>query len=273
LFYRYNNMETAIYELTMGITGLMKSSLSLIKPVLQDEPDNLALMTELAQIGERSYRKLTEDTPGFLDYFYEATPVGEIGQLNIGSRPSHRKKQDRSKYSVRAIAWVFSWAQSRQTFPAWYGIGSSLESWCAGKPERLAALRALYREWPFFRNLLSNAQMALSKSDISIAEEYSGLCNDTDVGKRIHALIAVEYRRCVDWILEIAESEQLLAENPELAASLRRRNDYLGPLNYMQVGLLRALNAENEDDAVQNRWMKPLLRTINAIAAGMRNTG
>lgn len=271
LFYRYNNMETAIYELTMGATGLMKASLSLIQPVEQDQTHNLAVMSELAQLGERSYRQLTEHTPGFLDYFYEATPVAEIGQLNIGSRPSHRKKQDRSKYSVRAIAWVFAWAQSRQTFPAWYGIGSSLESYCAGNPERLNALRELYKNWPFFRNLLSNAQMALSKSDMSIAEEYSALCVDPEVGKRIHNLIASEHRRCVDWVLEIAECDQLLAENPELAASLRRRNDYLGPLNYMQAGLLRALNEDTEDG--QSRWMKPLLRTINAIAAGMRNTG
>ncbi|MCQ8128223.1 phosphoenolpyruvate carboxylase, partial [Methylomonas rivi] len=272
LFYRYNNMETAIYELTMGITGLMKASVSLIQPVEPDRADNLALMSELAQLGERSYRQLTEHTPGFLDYFYEATPVQEIGQLNIGSRPSHRKKQDRSKYSVRAIAWVFAWAQSRQTFPAWYGIGSSLESYCAGNPERLNALRELYKNWPFFRNLLSNAQMALSKSDMTIAEEYSRLCSDPEVGKRVHGLIAGEHRRCVDWVLEIAECDQLLAENPELAASLRRRNDYLGPLNYMQAGLLRALN-EDEDANGQSRWMNPLLRTINAIAAGMRNTG
>ena len=271
LFYRYNNMETAIYELTMGATGLMKASLSLIQPVERDQANNLAIMSELAQLGERSYRQLTEHAPGFLDYFYEATPVAEIGQLNIGSRPSHRKKQDRSKYSVRAIAWVFAWAQSRQTFPAWYGIGSSLESYCAGNPERLNALRELYKNWPFFRNLLSNAQMALSKSDMSIAEEYSALCSDPEVGKRIHSLIASEHRRCVDWILEIAECDHLLAENPELAASLRRRNDYLGPLNYMQVGLLRALNEDAEDS--QSLWMKPLLRTINAIAAGMRNTG
>ena len=273
LFYRYNNMETAIYELTMGVTGLMKASTSLIQPVETDDSANLAVMTELAQLGERSYRQLTEHTPGFLDYFYEATPVQEIGQLNIGSRPSHRKKQDRSKYSVRAIAWVFAWAQSRQTFPAWYGIGSSLESYCAGNPERLNTLRALYKNWPFFRNLLSNAQMALSKSDMSIAEEYSTLCSDPDVGKRVHGLIASEYRRCVDWVLEIAESDQLLAENPELATSLRRRNDYLGPLNYMQAGLLRALNEDTEDENRQERWMNPLLRTINAIAAGMRNTG
>jgi phosphoenolpyruvate carboxylase len=272
LFYRYNNMETAVYELTMGITGLMKASTSLIQAVEQDQSANLAVMTELAQLGERSYRQLTEHTPGFLDYFYEATPVQEIGQLNIGSRPSHRKKADRSKYSVRAIAWVFAWAQSRQTFPAWYGIGSSLENYCAGNPERLNTLRQLYKDWPFFRNLLSNAQMALSKSDMAIAEEYSALCSDPEVGKQVHNLIASEYRRCVDWVLEIAECEQLLQENPELAASLRRRNDYLGPLNFMQAGLLRALN-EDEDTSGQSRWMKPLLRSINAIAAGMRNTG
>ncbi|MCQ8103648.1 phosphoenolpyruvate carboxylase [Methylomonas sp. SURF-2] len=273
LFYRYNNMETAVYELTMGITGLMKASSSLVQAVEPDHADNLAVMSELAQLGERSYRQLTEHTPGFLDYFYEATPVQEIGQLNIGSRPSHRKKQDRSKYSVRAIAWVFAWAQSRQTFPAWYGIGSSLENYCAGNPERLNSLRRLYKDWPFFRNLLGNAQMALSKSDMAISEEYSKLCSDPAIGKSIHSMIAAEYRRCVDWILEIAECEHLLAENPELAASLRRRNDYLGPLNYMQAGLLRALNQDSENENSQSIWMKPLLRTINAIAAGMRNTG
>ena len=230
-------------------------------------------MDELARIGELGYRELTERTPGFLDYFYEATPVSEIGQLNIGSRPSHRKKQDRSKYSVRAIAWVFAWAQSRQTFPAWYGIGSSLESWCAGKPERLETLRTLYRNLPFFRNLLSNAQMALSKSDMNIAREYAALCVDEEVGRHIHGMIETEYHRCVNWILEITETDRLLEDNPELAATLHRRNDYLGPLNYMQAGLLRSLRNENQDNAEQNPWMKPLLRTLNAIAAGMRNTG
>lgn len=272
LFYRYNNMETAIYELTMGVTGLMKASVSLIQEVEPDRPEVLAIMSELAGIGERGYRELTEHTPGFLDYFYETTPVSEIGGLNIGSRPSHRKKQDRSKKSVRAIGWVFAWAQSRQTFPAWYGIGSSLESWCAGKSERLDTLRDLYQKWPFFRNLLSNAQMALSKSDMSIAQEYASLCAPPDVGKRIHTLIASEHQRCVDWILEIAEKDRLLADNPELAASLNRRNDYLGPLNFLQADLLRAVRKTGEDgeDPVT---MKLLLRTINAIAAGMRNTG
>jgi phosphoenolpyruvate carboxylase len=273
LFYRYNNMETAIYELTMGVTGLLKASVSLVQPMQRDRPENLAVMDELARIGELGYRELTERTPGFLDYFYEATPTSEIGGLNIGSRPSHRKKGDRSKDSVRAIGWVFSWAQSRQTFPAWYGIGLSLSTWCADKPERLEKLREMYRDWPFFRNLLSNAQMALSKADMNIAREYAGLCVEPETGKRVHGLITSEYQRCVDLILKITETDRLLAENPELADSLHRRDAYLGPLNYLQVFLLRKVREIDPNNPVENPWMKPLLRTINAIAAGMRNTG
>jgi phosphoenolpyruvate carboxylase len=257
----------------MGVTGLMKASLSLVQPVPDTAPEYLAVMGELARLGEHSYRGLTEQTEGVLDYFYEATPVGEIGQLNIGSRPSHRKAQDRSKASVRAIAWVFAWAQSRQTFPAWYGIGASMATWCAGKTERLDTLRAMYRDWPFFRNLLSNAQMALCKSDMDIAREYAGLCVDPHTGKRIWELIAAEYRRSVDWILDVANIDRLVAENPELEGTLHRRDAYLGPLNYVQVSLLRRLRASGKDDPSASPWMKPLLRTINAIAAGMRNTG
>ncbi len=272
LFYRYNNLETAVYELTMGVTGLLKASLSLVRPVNKDLPENLAIIHELAQIGEHGYRQLTEHTPGFLDYFYESTPVSEIRHLNIGSRPSHRNKKDRSKQSIRAIGWVFSWAQSRQTFPAWYGIGSSLETWCASQPERLEMLRTLYRDSPFFRNLLSNAQMALCKSNMTIAQEYADLCMDKESGKRIHGIIEGEYHRCVNWILEIAEIDHLLAENPQLNASLHRRNDYLGPLNYIQAGLLRAVRDQAADTG-KNKCLNALLSTMNAIAAGMRNTG
>ncbi|SMF97637.1 Phosphoenolpyruvate carboxylase, type 1 [Methylomagnum ishizawai] len=273
LFYRYNNMETAIYELTMGATGLLKASVGLIQPGPGDRAEDWAVMGELARIGEHSYRELTERTEGFLDYFYEATPVGDIGQLNIGSRPSHRKKQDRSKNSVRAIAWVFAWAQARQTFPAWYGIGGAVSTWCAGKPERLETLRRMYRDWPFFRNLLGNAQMALGKSDMELAKEYAGLCVDHLAGKRVLGLIESEYRRGVEWVLDIAQSDRLMAENPALAASLRRRDGFLGPLNYIQAWLLRRVREADAEAGGDNPWRKPLLRTINAIAAGMRNTG
>lgn len=269
LFYRYNNRETAVYELTVGVTGLLKASLSLVRPAAEDPPENLAIMDELSRVGERSYRELTERTPGFLDYFYESTPVSEIGLLNIGSRPSHRKPRDRSKQSVRAIAWVFAWAQSRQTFPAWYGMGAALEAWCAGSAPRLERLKALYRDWPFFRNLLSNAQMALSKSDMDVARAYAGLCEDGDVAARVYGMIGAEHRRCVEWILEVAEADRLLAESPALAASLSRRNALLGRLNRIQVALLRRVRAEGPESP----WLPPLLRTINAVAAGMRNTG
>jgi len=115
--------------------------------------------------------------------------------------------------------------------------------------------------------------MALSKSDMSIAKEYANLCIDTNTGKRIHSLIACEYQRCVDWILDITDTKQLLAENPALANSLRRRNGYLGPLNFIQVLLLQRVRSADVDNSVANPWMQPLVRTINAIAAGMRNTG
>ena len=273
LFYRYNNMETAVYELTLGVTGLLKASLSLVRQTTADAPADQAVMEELSRLGESHFRELTERTPGFLDYFYEATPIREIGLLNIGSRPSHRKQQDRSKQSVRAIAWVFSWAQSRQTLPAWYGIGGALAAWCGEDGARLERLRTLYRSWPFFRNLLSNAQMALCKSDLAIGGAYAALASDPATAAAVFERIRAEHDRCVDWILRVAESDRLIADNPPLAASLARRNRLLGPLNAIQVALLQRVRAEPESEAGQNPWVMPLLRSINAIAAGMRNTG
>jgi len=273
LFYKYNNLETATYELTMGLTGLLKSSANLIRPPAEDRRDYLGIMDEIAVIGERCYRELTEQTEAFLDYFYEATPVREIALLNIGSRPSHRNQQDRSKASVRAIAWVFAWAQSRQTLPAWYGIGTALETWRQNDPARLSKLQKMYQEWPFFRTLLSNAQMALSKSDMNIAREYAALCNRPAVGREVFGLISEEYRRASRQILNVANINVLLEENPGLAISLHRRNLYLDTLNSIQVPLLRRLRGEEGGDPRESRWLAPLLRSINAIAAGMRNTG
>lgn len=131
----------------------------------------------------------------------------------------------------------------------------------------------MYRDWPFFRNLLSNAQMALSKSDMAIAKEYASLCVDPNTGKRIYGMIASEHQQCMNWILAIANAKQLLEENPVLAASLQRRDKFLGPLNILQVFLLRQVRSMDAENAEDNPWLKPLLRSINAIAAGMRNTG
>jgi phosphoenolpyruvate carboxylase len=190
--------------------------------------------------------------------------------MNIGSRPSHRKSGDRSKDSVRAIGWVFAWGQSRHALPAWYGIGAALESWRGNDLSRLAKLQNMYREWPFFRTLLANAQMALTKTDMNIAREYASLCPDSASGKRVYETIREEYLRSIRQILNVADIQTMLEESPELAISLNQRNPYLDPLNHIQVVLLRKLR---QDEAAESPWLEPLLRSINAIAAGMRNTG
>ncbi|MCG5513722.1 phosphoenolpyruvate carboxylase [Ectothiorhodospira shaposhnikovii] len=275
LSYKYSNTETAIYELSMGTTGLIKASGGLIGLGSQDRTADLEVMDTLAQQGEKAYRTLTDHTRGVLDYFYEVTPVEEIGQLNIGSRPSHRRKADRSKNSIRAIPWVFGWAQSRHTIPAWYGLGTALRQWRKDDPGRLEQLRQMYREWPFFRALLSNSQMSMAKADMEIAEEYARLCHDRGLAERVFGLIREEYLRTVEEVLTVSCKETLLDDNPVLALSLMRRNPYLDPLNHIQITLLRRHRAlqGSGSDGVDDPWLSPLLRSINAIAAGMRNTG
>lgn len=275
LSYKYSNVETAVYELSMGATGLLKASRCLIEEPPAERRDYLGIMDELAALGEEAYRDLTDRTDGVLDYFYEITPVQEIGQLNIGSRPSHRRKADRSKTSIRAIPWVFGWAQSRHTLPAWYGIGTALERWRGNDPSRLAKLQTMYHKWPFFHSLLSNCQMALTKADMRTAEEYAGLCRDPELARRVFARIREEYERTVQQVLNVAGTQTLLDENPTLALSLMRRNPYLDPLNHIQITLLRRHRAlhEAEPEVEEDPWIRPLLRSINAIAAGMRNTG
>ncbi len=273
LSFKYSNQETAVYELTMGLTGLIKASVNLIQDSNSERKDFLGIMDQIAATGEKSYRQLTDHTEGFLDYFYEATPVSEIALMNIGSRPSHRKKGDRAKTSVRAIGWVFGWAQSRHTLPAWFGIGTALEEYRQNDPMRLAQLQKMYEEWPFFRSMLSNTQMALYKAEPNIAREYAKLCVSKETGDRIFTLFQEEFTRTVTQVLNITGANKLLEENPALEISLTRRNPYLDPLNHIQLTLLKRYRDETQSDENRNMWLNPLLRSINAIAAGMRNTG
>jgi phosphoenolpyruvate carboxylase len=274
LSFKYSNPETAVYELTMGITGLMKSSLGLLDPVAGDPPEFIEVMDQIARTGEQTYRDLTDCRAELLDLFYEGTPVREIGLLNIGSRPSHRRRGDRSKDSVRAIPWVFGWAQARYTLPAWYGIGSGLQSWHGGDPARVETLRRMYREWPFFRALLGNSQMALFKARMDIAREYSELCTDTASAAEVQRIIEAEHALTVANILDVAQITALLGENPGLELTLSRRDPYLDPINHLQIILLRRHRRETQTTGEPgSQWMDPLLRSINALAAGLRNTG
>jgi len=272
---KYNNPETAVFELTQGITGLFKASSSTMLDGHGEPPEGVELMDRLTAHGEAMYRDLTDRTPEFIDYFYEATPVTEIGQLNIGSRPSHRQVADRSRFSVRAIPWMFGWGLSRHTLPGWYGIGGALAALREADPAILDTCRRLYREWPYFRVLLGNTQMSLAKADMTIAREYAGLCVDPVVGETIHARAAEEYQRTVSQMKDIIEADSLLADEPELAGLLQRRDPYLVPLNYIQLTVLRRYRqaVAGEDQAGAECWLDPLLRSINALASGLRNTG
>ncbi|MCK5395939.1 MAG: phosphoenolpyruvate carboxylase, partial [Gammaproteobacteria bacterium] len=271
---KYSNPETAVYELTLGVTGLMLASRYQILPGESTATEeNMSIMREIMTYGESSYRQLTDHTEGFLDYFYEATPVSEIALMNIGSRPSHRKQGDRSKSSVRAIGWVFGWAQARQTLPAWYGIGTALNKWVGDDTTRLQKLRDMYVKWPYFRALLSNTEMALYKTDIRTAKEYSELCLSAETGLRIFEMIRDEHDRTLEITLKVSNMTHLLDDIPPLALSLMRRDPYLDPLNHIQIKLLKRYRNESLSEEEREKWLNPLLRSINAIAAGMRNTG
>lgn len=272
LYYKYSNPETANYEISMGVTGLLKASATaLAHSEVRYPQDYLDWMRDIAAAGEMAYRALI-GTPGFIDYFYESTPVTEIGLLNIGSRPSHRKKADRSLGSIRAIPWVFGWAQSRHTLPAWYGIGSALKGFIDSQPDGLAHLQTMHREWPFFRGLLSNVQMSLTKADMEIAEEYARLCEHPNT-MAIYRAIADEFASTVDGVKQVAQIDTLLEENPSLALSISRRRPYIDPINHIQVRMLKRYRSGSVWESEQETWLTPLKRSINAIAAGMRNTG
>ncbi|MDE3020794.1 MAG: phosphoenolpyruvate carboxylase [Pseudomonadota bacterium] len=273
LSYKYSNSETATYELLIGASGLIKASRWMIQQQPQDRSEFITIMDEIARIGEIEYRKLTEETEGFMDYFYEATPVREVGLLNIGSRPPRRVAQDRSRSSIRAIPWVFGWGQSRQALPAWYGIGTALHVWQQNDPARQLKLRSMYQQWPFFRALLSNAQMSLFKTDMRIAREYAGLCSDHELSLRIFNIILAEYKLTLDEVLKVASIHSLLEETPDLYLSLSRRDPYLMPLNHIQVELLHQHRQVARGDGTISPYLDSLLRSINALSAGLRNTG
>lgn len=267
LSFKYNFKDTARYELTVGITGLMKAS----DPTndRQDKAEHIAMMDQLVITGEQAFRVLTDDNVATMQYFYETTPSNEIGLLNIGSRPSHRKKADYSKKSIRAIGWVFGWSQSRQNIPGWYGLGSALEQAIAD--DGLDTLQEMQRDWRYFQNLLSNSQMVILKTDQKVAQEYSKLCTDTGIAERTFADLNGEYELSIDKIRSITGEQEMMADFPKIGQSVRWRNAYLDPLNYIQVMLLGRL--DKEDDRMQSQWLKPALDSINGIATGLRNTG
>ena len=262
---KYGNPDTAYYQLE----NMLVASLShvLLAHEVQDSKPYEAVMNRLVDWSYQAYRQLVFATPGFSEFFFQATPIKEVSQLNIGSRPASRKKVTDID-GLRAIPWVFSWSQSRMMFPGWYGVGTAFQRFIEEDPSHLALLQKMYAEWPFFRALLSNVDMVLAKSDMEVARYYSQLVED-DNGQAIFQTLETEWQRTKDLLLQIEGEVQLLAQNNYLRDSLAMRLPYFNALNYLQVELIR----RSRQEALSPLASKILHITINGIATGLRNSG
>ena len=291
LSFKYGLHEIAKRNMELVIAGVVQSSIPderIIENQVHPSPTDewVAALDELSASAHRRYRTLIYEDPDFLTFFEQATPIREIGWLNIGSRPA-RRTVGRAIEELRAIPWVFSWMQSRYVLPSWYGVGGALEEYTAEHPERLELLRAMYNQWPFWHAFLDNLQMTLSKADMHIAQNYATLVEDEAIRKRISREIGQEYERTRRLVVSIVGGQDLLDNSPVLQESIRRRNPYVDPLSYFQVVLLRRLRelggplmldnqAQQEASPIEReraRLTYAVLLTINGIAAGVRNTG
>ncbi len=228
------------------------------------------LVERLAERACRHYRALVFETPDLLTYFEQATPIAEIGQLKIASRPARRGAQSVGIGELRAIPWVFSWMQSRHTLPGWYGLGSAVAEYLAEHPEDRAVLAAMYQGWPFWQTLIDNAQMILSKADMTIARLYADLVEDQALAGRVYDRIAQEYERTVEVILQMTGRTKLLDNAPILQRSIQQRNPYVDPLSFIQLVLLRRIRGGEEPRAT---LMTGVLHSFSGIESGLKNTG
>ncbi len=266
---KYANPEIGIRNLETLVAATLEATL-----LTGAKAPPKAFLDAAAQLSEASmqaYRALVYDTPGFTDYFFEATPIREIAELNIGSRPASRKATRRIE-DLRAIPWSFSWGQCRVALPGWCGFGTAVQSWLAAGGS-LDLLRRMYKQWPFFRTLLSNLDMVLAKSDLRIAARYVELVGDKRLGKRIFGAIKDEWERTQQALGDITGDPVRLHSNPALARSIEHRFPYLDPLNHLQVELMRRYRNRQEGDPANERLQRGIHLSINGIAAGLRNTG
>ncbi|MFT3847712.1 MAG: phosphoenolpyruvate carboxylase [Propionivibrio sp.] len=227
-----------------------------------------AVMEQLSELAFQAYRGLVYETEGFNRFFRESTPISEIGGLNIGSRPASRKASDRIE-DLRAIPWVFSWAQCRLMLPGWYGFGTAVERWLEENPDGLATLRRMHATWPFFRALLSTMDMVMAKADLVIAARYADLVSDPALRDEIFGRIRAEFERTRRHLLAIEQHDDFLADNPMLKRSIRTRFPYMDPLNHLQIELLQRHRSGEGDERIR----RGIHMSINGIAAGLRNSG
>jgi phosphoenolpyruvate carboxylase len=265
---KYSDPELGRRNLEALVAATLEASLEDAERLGARAPAYFAIMDALAEHAYRAYRALVYETPEFPAYFRASTPIAEIAELNIGSRPASRTASPRIE-DLRAIPWVFSWAQCRLMLPGWYGFGAAIDAWLAGNPRGVAQLADMHARWPFFRSMLSNMAMVLAKTDLAVASRYAELVPDTQMRDAVFERIAEEHARSVRHCLAITQQSSLLEDNPTLARSIRNRFPYLDPLNHLQVELLRRYRAGDTDA----RTRRAIHLTINGVAAGLQNSG
>jgi phosphoenolpyruvate carboxylase len=265
---KYSDVDIGRRNLEALVAATMEATLLPLEPH-NAEPGWHDAMEALSEEAFRSYRSLVYETPGFTEFFRQATPIAEIAEMRIGSRPASRKSSWEIQ-DLRAIPWVFSWALSRIMLPGWYGFGSAVAEFIGRNGDAgLAQLRDMYEKWRFFRTLVSNMDMVLAKCDLGIGARYADLVRDPALGQRIFDTIRKEWALTVRHLFDITGQSEFLQTNPALARSLRNRSPYIDPLNHLQVMLLHRLRSGDQDEVVK----RAILLTINGIAAGLRNSG
>jgi phosphoenolpyruvate carboxylase len=280
---KYNLPELALYNLETVTTAVIQASL--LRSGFDDIQPWREIMEELAARSRAHYRNLIYEQPDFLDFFLQVTPIEEISQLQISSRPARRSSGKKDLSSLRAIPWVFSWTQTRFLLPSWYGVGTAIQSFLEEAPqENLKLLRYFYYKWPFFKMVISKCEMTLSKVDLQIAHHYVEELShpeDRERLERVFEQIANEYYLTRDLVLAITGHKRLLDGDPDLQRSVQLRNNTIVPLGFLQVSLLKRLRQHKSSVAagvIRSRYsrgelLRGALLTINGIAAGMRNTG
>ncbi len=275
---KYSLVNAAVYNLETVACAVIQASLLRTHP--EDGHEWFTLIESLAAQARQTYRNLVYEQEGFLDFYHEVTPIQEISQLQISSRPS-RRAGNRSLSGLRAIPWVFSWTQSRFLLPSWYGVGTALEAYVQ-QEANLAVLQRMYREWPFFKTVIAKVEMTLAKVDMRIANHYVAelsLPEHRERALELFAQIKAEMLRTKRLVLLIAEQEELLEHDPLLQRSIKLRSSSIMPLGFIQVSLLKRLREHQEATGFSRsrhsraELLRGALLTINGIAAGMRNTG
>jgi phosphoenolpyruvate carboxylase len=275
---KYGTLSSATYHLEQILAATLEASLASARPDSGKPPPKAwrDALRDLAEGSRATYRELVYEMPEFVDVFYAMTPVREISELNLGSRPAKRS-DTRAISKLRAIPWTFSWNQARILLPSWYGAGSGFSRFCedhpGGRDKALSRLRTMYRRWPYFRGVIDNLEQVLAKTDLHIAARYAELAREVPGASEVFLRIEKEFQRTLRAVRDVSGERVLLSRDPVLRESLDRRAPYLDMLSYLQVELLERKKAPPRTKNERDQLDRAIHLTINGIAAGLRNTG